>query len=65
MTWMVAVAVDRDGSRDDENNVNGRNSEGSGRNGANWEVEWIMGMDGEGTMSDDDGTGVEVTAEGF
>jgi hypothetical protein len=31
----------------------------------NWEVRWIMGMDGEGMMSDDDGTGVEATAECF
>jgi hypothetical protein len=31
----------------------------------NWEVRWILGMDGEGTMVDDDGTGMEVTAEGF
>jgi hypothetical protein len=29
------------------------------------QIRWIMGMDGEGTMSDDDGTGAEVTAEGF
>jgi hypothetical protein len=32
---------------------------------ANWEVGWIMGMDGEGMMFDNDGTGTEVTAEGF
>jgi hypothetical protein len=32
---------------------------------ANWEVRQIMGMDGEGMMSDDDGTGVEATAECF
>jgi hypothetical protein len=31
----------------------------------NWEVRWIMGTDGEGTMVDDDGTGTEVTAEVF
>jgi hypothetical protein len=31
----------------------------------NWEVRRIMGTDGEGTMVDDDGTGTEVTAEGF
>jgi hypothetical protein len=31
---------------------------------ANWEVGQIMGADGEGMMSDDDGTGMEVTAEG-
>jgi hypothetical protein len=31
----------------------------------NWEVGQIMGMDGEGTMSDDDGTGAEATAECF
>jgi hypothetical protein len=30
----------------------------------NWEVGWIMGIDSEGTMSDDNGTGTEVTAEG-
>jgi hypothetical protein len=30
-----------------------------------WEVRWTMGTDGEGTMVDDDGTGMEVTAEGF
>jgi hypothetical protein len=61
---MVVVAVDGSGG-DDENDVNSRNGEGSGRNGANWEVGWIMGTDSEGTMSDDDGTGAEVTAEGF
>jgi hypothetical protein len=32
---------------------------------ANWEVKRIMEMDGEGTMVDDDGTGMEVTAECF
>jgi hypothetical protein len=32
---------------------------------ANWEVRRILGMDGEVTMSDDDGTGVEATAECF
>jgi hypothetical protein len=29
------------------------------------QIRQIMGMDGEGTMSDDDGMGAEVTAEGF
>jgi hypothetical protein len=33
--------------------------------GTNWEVGQIMGMDSEGTMFDDDGTGTEVTTEGF
>jgi hypothetical protein len=32
---------------------------------AKWEVRWIMGMDGEGTMVDDHGTVKEVTADGF
>jgi hypothetical protein len=32
---------------------------------ANWEVGWIMGTDGEGTMFDDDRIGMEVTAEGI
>jgi hypothetical protein len=32
---------------------------------ANWEVGQIMGTDSEGTMSDDDGTRVEATAECF
>jgi hypothetical protein len=32
---------------------------------ANWEVGQIMGMDSEGMMSDDDGTRIEVTAEGI
>jgi hypothetical protein len=66
---MAAVVVDGDrdgdGGRDDENDVNGRDSEGSGRNSANWEVGWIIGTDSEGTMSDNDGTGAEATAEGF
>jgi hypothetical protein len=31
----------------------------------NWEVGQIMGTDSEGMMSDDDGTGVEATAECF
>jgi hypothetical protein len=51
---MVVVVVDGDGGGrgggDDENNGNGRNGEGSGRNGANWEVGQIMGMDSEGMM---------------
>jgi hypothetical protein len=38
---------------------------GAAETGANWEVGRIMGMDGEGTMFDDNGTGMEVTAEGF
>jgi hypothetical protein len=67
MIWMVAVAGDRDGDgggggSDDEND---RNSEGSGRNNANWEVGQITGMDGDGTMFNDSGTGMEVTAEGI
>jgi hypothetical protein len=33
------------------------NGEGSGRNSANWEVEQIKGIDGEGTMFDDGRTG--------
>jgi hypothetical protein len=32
---------------------------------ANWEVRQIMETDGEGTMVDDNGTGMEVTAEDF
>jgi hypothetical protein len=66
---MVAVAVDGGrgrgrgrGSGDDENDGNG---EESGRNGANWEVGQIRGTDSEGTMFDDGGTGMEVTAEGI
>jgi hypothetical protein len=51
-----------DGSGDDENDGNG---EGSGRNGANWEVGQIRGTDSEGTMFDNGGTGMEVTAEGI
>jgi hypothetical protein len=65
---MVVVAVDGDGGgggSDDRTDGNGRNSEGSGRNGANWEVGQIRGMDGEGTMFDDGRTGMEVTAEGI
>jgi hypothetical protein len=67
---MVAVAVYGDngqdnGGGDDENDRNGGNSEGSSRNGVNCEVGQIMGTDGEGMMSDNDGTGVEATAEGF
>jgi hypothetical protein len=31
----------------------------------NWKVRWILGTDNEGTLSDDDGTGAEVTAECF
>jgi hypothetical protein len=61
MIWMVVVDGDGGGG-DDKNNGN---SEGSGGNGANWEVGQIRGMDGEGTMFDDDGTGMEVTAEGI
>jgi hypothetical protein len=29
------------------------------------QIRQIMGMDSEGTMSDNDGTGAEATAEGF
>jgi hypothetical protein len=60
---MEAVAVD--GDRDDENNRNSRNGEGSVRNSANWEVGQIRGMDSKGTMFDGGGTGMEVTGEGF
>jgi hypothetical protein len=66
---MAAVAVDGDrdgggggGSGDDENNEKVKKT---AEMIANWEVEWIMGTDGEGTISDDDGTGAEVTAECF
>jgi hypothetical protein len=47
----------------DSDNENDRNGEGSSRNGANWEVGQIRGMDGEGTMFDNGGTGMEVTAD--
>jgi hypothetical protein len=49
----------------DSDNENDRNGEGSSRNSANWEVGQIRGMDGEGTMFDNGGTGMEVTAEGI
>jgi hypothetical protein len=70
MCLIAAVAVNGDGDRDrgrggggdDENN---RNGEGGGRNGANWEVGQIRGIDSEGTMFDDGRTGMEVTAEGI
>jgi hypothetical protein len=32
---------------------------------ANCEIRQIMGMDSEGTMVDNNGTGMEVTAEDF
>jgi hypothetical protein len=54
-----------DGGSDNKNNGNSRNSEGNGRNNANWEVGQIREIDGEGTMFDNSGTGTEVTAEGF
>jgi hypothetical protein len=62
---MAAVAVNGDGDGGGGDNENDRNSEESGRNGANWEVRQIRGMEGEGMMFDDDGTGMEVTAEGI
>jgi hypothetical protein len=64
---MATVVVGRGrgrggGGGDDKNDGN---SEGSDRNSANWEVGRIKGMDGEGTMFDDGGIGMEVTAEGI
>jgi hypothetical protein len=58
---MILMAIngngDRDRGRGSSDNGNGRNGENrdnsdrSGRNGADWEVEWIKGMDSEETMS--------------
>jgi hypothetical protein len=64
---MVAVVEDGDGDGGEggSNDENDRNSEGSGRNDANWEVGQIRGMDSDGTMFNDSGTGMEVTAEGI
>jgi hypothetical protein len=56
------------GGSDDGNSRNSRNSDNgdrSGRNGIDWEVEWIKGTDGEGTMSAMVELGTEVTAEGI
>jgi hypothetical protein len=55
---MVAVSIsgsgDGDGGRgrggSSGNSGNRDNSDGSGRNGVDWEVEWIKGMDSEETM---------------
>jgi hypothetical protein len=72
MILMVAVMVngDRDkgrgsGGSDNGNDGNGNNSEGSSRNGTDWEVEQIKGMDGEGTMMMTVELGMEVTPEGI
>jgi hypothetical protein len=54
MSPIAAVAIngdgDRDGGGDDGNDGNGDNGDGNGRNGADWEIEWIKGTDGEGMM---------------
>jgi hypothetical protein len=58
MILMAAVVVNGNGDGgssggDDgngRNSRNGDNSDGSGRNGVDWEVEWIKGTDDEGTM---------------
>jgi hypothetical protein len=41
------------------------NGDGSGRNGVDWEVEWVKRTDGEGTMLATVELGMEVTAEGI
>jgi hypothetical protein len=56
MIWMAAVGRGRgrdgggDGGSSGSDDKNNRNSEGSGRNSANWEVGQIKGTNGEGTM---------------
>jgi hypothetical protein len=61
VTVTINGSKDRDGggssSGDNGNDRNSRNSEGSSRNGANWEVEEIKGMDSEGMMFDGSRTG--------
>jgi hypothetical protein len=54
---------DRDSSGDDRNGRYGDNSDGSGRNGVDWEVEQIRGTDGEEMMSVVVELGMGVTAE--
>jgi hypothetical protein len=72
MILMVAVAIngnrDRDGGRgggssDNRNGRNGDNSDRSSRNGIDWEVEWIKGMDSEEMMLAMVELGTGVTAE--
>jgi hypothetical protein len=41
----------------------GKMVKGAAETVTNWEGGWIMGMNGEGTMFDDDRIGTEVTAE--
>jgi hypothetical protein len=65
MIWMAVVAVDRDGDGGGGDDENDRNGKGSGRNSANWEVGQIKGTDSEGTVFDDGGIGMKVTAEGI
>jgi hypothetical protein len=54
---------DSGGGGDDRNSGNGDNSDGSGRNGIDWEVEQIEGMDGEEKMLVTVELGMGVTAE--
>jgi hypothetical protein len=42
---------------------NGDNGDGSGRNGADWEIEQTKGMGGEETVSATVALGMGVTAE--
>jgi hypothetical protein len=53
------------GSSDNGNDGNSDNGDGSGRNGADWEIEWIQGMDSEETVSATVELGMGVTAEGI
>jgi hypothetical protein len=63
---MVEVAVSGSGgsgSGDDRSGRNRDNSDGSSRNGIDWEVEQIKGMDSEETMLAMVELGMGVTME--
>jgi hypothetical protein len=53
----------RNSDNGDGSSRNSDNGDGSSRNSVDWEVEWIMGMDSEQTMSVAVELGKGVTAE--
>jgi hypothetical protein len=66
MILIAAVAINGGGGgSDDGNDRNSDDGDRSGRNSADWEIEWIKGMDGEETVSATVELGMGVTAEGI
>jgi hypothetical protein len=68
MILRAAVMINGDGDgnsggSDDGNSGNGDNGDRSSRNGIDWEVEWINGIEGEETVSAMVELGMGVTVE--